>query len=51
MEKELWKLVKRSKRRKNVREQGERGKISKGAGNKDPPNRASVVFTFDNVPT
>ncbi len=43
MKKEQSNSVQRSKRRKNGREQGEQGKMSKGAGSIDPPNRASMV--------
>ena len=39
-------MVKNKRVPKNGRKQGERGKMSKGAGSTDPPpNRASAVHT------
>ena len=37
------KIGKKERAPKNEREQGERGKMSKGAGSIDPPNRASIL--------
>ncbi len=42
-EKGAVKIGKKERAPKNGREQGERGKMSKGAGSMDPPNRASEV--------
>ncbi len=40
------KIGKKERAPKNGREQGERGKMSKGAGSIDPPNRASFLPFF-----
>ena len=37
------KIGKKEQTPKNGREQGERGKMLKGAGSIDPPNRASIL--------
>ena len=42
-EKGAVKMCKKERAPKNGREQGERDKMSKGAGSIDPPNRASYV--------
>ncbi len=38
----------REREAKNRREQGARGKMLKGAGSADPPNRASLIISSKN---
>ncbi len=45
-EKGAVKIGKKERAQKNGREQGEWGKMSKGAGSIDPPNRASQMLDF-----
>ncbi len=45
-EKGAVKIGRKERAPKHGREQGERGKMSKGAGSIDPPNRASIVAGF-----
>ncbi len=44
-EKGAVKIGKKEQASNNGREQGERGKMSKGAGSTDPPNRASALYS------
>ncbi len=45
-EKGAVKIGKKERVPKNRREQGEWGKMSKGAGSIDPPNRASLLISL-----
>ncbi len=45
------KISKKERVLKNGREQGERGRKSKGAGSMDPPNRASVDVPVNDLVT
>ncbi len=40
-------IGKKERAPKNKREQGEQGKMLKGAGSIDPPNRASMIITWN----